>query len=253
MPTILLAANWKMSADSAAAGEITRRVIAASEKLPSIDWLISPSYLYLSSVSNALHATKVFVGAQDASAHTAGAHTSQVSAAMLRDAGATHVILGHSECRNELGQDDAVVAKKCKQVLQEDLTPILCVGESLAEREAGSAVSVVVRQLAAVLDEIEIAQLPELIIAYEPVWAIGTGVSAEADDVAVMHMEIMQYITSLDNELAFRTRILYGGSVKAANAEELIKIDNVHGFLVGGASLTEEFVQIGEICSNYCS
>jgi triosephosphate isomerase len=253
MPTILLAANWKMNTDFVASGEITQRVISASEKQANIDWLICPPYVYLPYTNDLVQTSKVFLGVQDVSEHESGAHTSQISAKMAEDVGATHAIVGHSECRHGLGQSNETIALKFKQAQLCDITPILCVGETLMQREAGNATAVVFAQLDAVLYSVVAAELPELIIAYEPVWAIGTGVTANTGDVAEMHAAIRAHISKICPSLLVKTRILYGGSVKAANAAELIAVDGVDGFLVGGASLTEEFIQIGEICSRYCS
>jgi triosephosphate isomerase len=253
MPTILLAANWKMNTDLATAGEITRRVISASDEHANLDWLICPPYVYLQYINDLLQTSKLFLGVQDVSEYQSGAHTSQISASMAQNVGATHAIVGHSECRHGLGQSNQAVALKFKQAQSCDITPVLCVGETLMEREAGNAEAVVFAQLDAVLFSIATVELPELIVAYEPVWAIGTGVNANASDVAEMHAAIRKHIGKLCPSLLVNTRILYGGSVKAANAEELIMVEGVDGFLIGGASLTEEFIQIGEICSKYCS
>ena len=169
---------------------------------------------------------------------------------MLQDVGVTHVIVGHSECRHVLGQGDDEIAAKFVAALQGDITPILCVGETLAQRESGDAESVVLGQLSAVFEALGEMELPELIIAYEPVWAIGTGVTAKPEDVAQMHAHILRYVDA--QGWLKRTRILYGGSVKESNAAELIKVEGVHGFLIGGASLTEEFIKIGELCNSCC-
>lgn len=250
MPTILLAANWKMNTDMVVAGEITERVIAASQRLTNIDWLICPPYVYLHPTNKMLQASKVFLGAQDVSEHESGAYTSQISSQMASGVGATHSIVGHSECRHGQGQSNKVVAKKFAQALKYNLTPVLCVGETLPERESGDAEAVVMAQLDAVFALVNADHLEELIIAYEPVWAIGTGKTAAASDVAAIHQSILQHIGAKSAKLLPNTRVLYGGSVKAANAAELIAVEGVHGFLVGGASLTEEFVKIGEICNN---
>ena len=250
MSQVLLAANWKMNTDLVQVDSLVRQVLEASDSMPAIDYLICPPYVYLAAANAELQRSKVFLGAQDVSEYAAGAYTSQISAAMLADIGATHVIVGHSECRHILGHDNAVVAAKYQQALAAEITPILCVGETLAQREAGTTMQIVLEQLNAVLSQIDIATLPELIIAYEPVWAIGTGVTAKSSDVAEVHADILAQLAAVDASLVARTRILYGGSVKEGNAAELIKVDGVHGFLVGGASLTEEFIKIGEICNS---
>ena len=251
MSSFLLAANWKMSADLAQLNELLPRFVTASDEMSKIEWLICPSYPYLSSANEMLQQTKVFLGAQDVSEHAAGAYTSQVSAAMLSDSGVTHVLLGHSECRHILKQGNESITLKFKLALAAQITPILCVGETLAQRQAGEATAVVEQQLAAVLTAVDAASLPELLIAYEPVWAIGTGETASSADVAQMHANINAAVAAHSDALATRTRILYGGSVKKSNASELVAVDGVDGFLVGGASLTNEFIEIGEICNKY--
>ncbi|MHA6288634.1 triose-phosphate isomerase [Maricaulis sp. CAU 1757] len=225
--TTLIAGNWKMHgrrADLAFFNEI--RVPEAK----SLKVLICPPATLLAASAEAARGTGVLVGGQDCHAETSGAHTGDVSAAMLRDAGASHVIVGHSERRQDHGERDCDVRAKAEAAQAAGLVPIICVGETRDQREAGEAEAVVARQLAGSLPKQANAQ--HLVIAYEPVWAIGTGLTASVDDVAAMHASIRKHLPDPSN-----TSVLYGGSVKPGNAAELLALVDVDGALVGGASL----------------
>jgi triosephosphate isomerase len=221
----LIAANWKMNGHPDWTCKV--RQLAKLVPEPSGEVLICPPHLILDALATAAEDSSIAIGAQDCSEFGAGAHTGETDAALLAEMGASYVILGHSE-RRAAGETDARVKAKAARAIEQGLRPIICVGESLEQREAGNAVGVVSAQLA--------ASLPaegQFDIAYEPIWAIGTGKTATVADIADMHAAIRGAVGSAP-------RILYGGSVKPANAKEILAIENVGGALVGGASLDME-------------
>lgn len=227
-PRKLIAGNWKMHGTRAALAEID--AIAAAAAGRDVDVAIFPPFTLISPAAG----RGVIVGGQDCHPSSTGAHTGCVSAAMLAEAGATMCIVGHSERRTDNFETDAQVRAKAEAVLAAGMTPIVCIGETLAQREAGDAVAVVEAQVRRSLPSTGGA----IAVAYEPVWAIGTGRTPSAGDVAEIHLAIRAIVGRA-------VRILYGGSVKAANANELLHVDNVDGALVGGASLTAaDFVPI---------
>jgi triosephosphate isomerase len=228
--------------------ENDRLLDALLSTLPSgspVEVLVCPPFVYLSDAVRALRGSSVGVGAQDVCAEAAGAYTGEVSAAMLRDVGCSHVIVGHSERRTLHGESDALVARKFAAAQARDLVPILCVGEQLAEREAGQTNEVVARQLDAVVELCGIEAFSRAVVAYEPVWAIGTGRTASPQQAQQVHGFIRERLASRNASIASSLRVLYGGSVKAANAADLFGQPDVDGGLIGGASLlAEEFVAI---------
>jgi triosephosphate isomerase len=227
----LIAGNWKMNGLMLEGTRLAEALREGTDALPC-DLLVCPPHILVAHVAHTLQGSAVAVGGQDCHAEPNGAHTGDVSAPMLRDAGATTVILGHSERRAAHGETDAMVRAKVVAAFAAGLVPIVCVGESEAERAAGREAEVVGRQLA--------GSLPEGfagIVAYEPIWAIGTGRSATTDDVAAMHRFIHETLVTNLGEAAEGIRILYGGSVKPANASALLALPYVGGALVGGASL----------------
>ncbi|MEO8444657.1 MAG: triose-phosphate isomerase [Gammaproteobacteria bacterium] len=215
-----------------------------------LDVLVCPPFVYLADLADQAAKMHVGVGAQDVAAEEAGAFTGEISAAMLRDVGCRHVIVGHSERRALYGDSDERVAAKVVAALRGGLAPILCVGETLAERDPGRTLEVVRRQLAAVFTALDAAsQSPaaarELSVAYEPVWAIGTGRTATPDQAQEVHADIRATVLQRDATMAGALRILYGGSVKASNARDLFAMQDIDGGLIGGASLVAaEFVSI---------
>jgi triosephosphate isomerase len=222
----LIAGNWKMHGtlrEAAALAEAVRAGVPAG-----VDLLVCPPFVHLHVVAAAMLGQPVAVGAQDCHAAAKGAHTGDVAAAMLRDVGATHVILGHSERRADHGETDAGVRAKAEAAIGAGLTPIICVGETLAQREAGEAEAVVAAQVKGSLPEGFLAAGG--VVAYEPVWAIGTGRTPTEADIAAIHA-VLRGLTSAS------TRLLYGGSVKPANAKAILGLPHVDGALVGGASL----------------
>ncbi len=243
MPRNLIAGNWKMNGSlaeaRALAGALTEKLANAGEG--SAELLVCPPAVHLHPVAEIVKGTAIALGGQDCHEQAAGAHTGDISAAMLTDLGCRYVILGHSERRADHGEESAAVKAKAKAAAAAGLVPIICVGESLAEREAGQALAVVEGQVTASLPAV--SEAAEIVVAYEPVWAIGTGKTATPDDVAEVHAEIRRLLVAQRGAAPGEaTRILYGGSVKAANAGELLAVANVDGALVGGASLkAEEF------------
>lgn len=238
----LVVGNWKMNGSLAQLGEVAA-VAAAAREAAGVDVAICPPFTLIP--SSVARSGGLPIGAQDCHHEDSGAHTGNVSAVMLKEAGARLVIVGHSERRAEQHESDALVLAKAEAALRHGLTAIVCVGESEAQREAGDAVAIVTGQLRGSLPTE--AGEGELVIAYEPIWAIGTGKTATPADVAEMHTAIRAHLTENFGDRGGRVRILYGGSVKADNAAELFALDDVDGALVGGASLTAaQFVPIVE-------
>ena len=232
----LVAGNWKMNGVSASLGEIEamRKAADAGEAGPA-ELAVCPPATLLAQAAWKLRGGKLALGAQDCHTRASGAFTGDISAPMLKDAGAAYVIVGHSERRTLHHETDALVRAKAEAALKAGLTAIVCVGETRAEREAGQATAVVARQ---VLGSMPPAGAPEtVVVAYEPVWAIGTGLTPTPADVAEMHKAVRGLLGEIYGAAGAKIRILYGGSVKPANAKELLGIDNVDGALVGGASL----------------
>ncbi|MFN0263540.1 triose-phosphate isomerase [Tepidamorphus sp. 3E244] len=232
----LVAGNWKMNGTAENLGEIAAIAEAADGHADVVDMMICPPATLLRNASYSASGTALKMGGQDCHPEVSGAHTGDVSAKMLADAGASAVIVGHSERRADHGEGDELVRAKAKAVIAANLLAIVCVGETLEERESGQAVERVTSQLKGSLPEGATAS--NLVVAYEPVWAIGTGKTPTADDVAAMHLAIREHLSSAFPGEGSQMRILYGGSVKPSNAAELMAVDNVNGALVGGASLT---------------
>ncbi len=233
-----IAGNWKMNAGGRDACALAAGVAQLTREHGRVDVLVAPPFTAIAAVAHEIFEAKssVLVAAQNMHAERSGAFTGEVSAPMLRDAGATWVILGHSERRQLFGETDEVVARKVAAAMTAEIRPIACVGETLAEREAGETMAVVERQVRAFLDEL--AKQPGYgAIAYEPVWAIGTGKVATPEQAQEVHAFIRSLLEKASEEVAEQTRILYGGSVKADNAEGLLSQDDIDGALVGGASL----------------
>jgi triosephosphate isomerase len=211
----------------------------------SAEIAVCPPFVYLWEAARVLKSSAIALGAQSLCAETVGAFTGEVSASMLKDVGCTYVIVGHSERRAIYREDDALVARKFIAAQSQGLTPILCVGETLEERERGETTTVVSRQLGAVLDVAGVQALVNAVVAYEPVWAIGTGKTATPEQAQDVHAHIRAEIGRSDAKIAAALRILYGGSVKAANAREIFAMADVDGGLIGGASLkADEFLKI---------
>ena len=241
----MVAGNWKMNgsraANTALLADLERRL---KPEWP-IDIAVFPPYVYLADAVRMLDEGSIAVGAQNVCAETSGAFTGEVSAAMLKDVGTSLVIVGHSERRHWYHEDDAMVARKFAAAAVAGLTPVLCLGETLEERETHKTEAVVARQLDAVIALNGVERLTNAVIAYEPVWAIGTGRTASPDQAQAVHAFIRRRVAEQNDRIAGQTRILYGGSVKAGNAADLFAMPDVDGGLVGGASLsTDEFYEI---------
>ena len=241
----LIAGNWKMHGSRAENAELIEAMLLGLPDQTPFDIAVCPPFVYLWEVGRLLKASSIALGAQSVCAEQVGAFTGEASAAMLKDVGCQYVIVGHSERRAIYKEDDALVARKFLAAQSQGLIPILCVGETLEERERGQTMQVVSRQLTAVLDLAGVAALRTAVIAYEPVWAIGTGKNATPEQAQEVHAHIRNAIAARDAKIAAGVRILYGGSVKAANARELFAMPDVDGGLVGGASLkADEFLKI---------
>lgn len=233
-----MAANWKMNGSKAMARDFFTVLKSNSEQFSTVDIAIFPPYVYLTEAENLLKGSKVAWGAQNMSEKESGAYTGEISAAMLLDYGCQYVIIGHSERRQYYGETDELVAKKVSHALISGLKPILCVGETLEEREAGKTLKVVKEQLDAVLAKAQVLEnLGLLTVAYEPVWAIGTGKTPRAEEAQEVHFAIRSHVAQQDAKRANAMRILYGGSLKPENAKDLLAMEDIDGGLIGGASL----------------
>jgi len=233
----LVVGNWKMNGTRASAQVLLREVSAGLDPFRHLDVAVCVPFPYLETTVRELNATRLAWGAQSVSEFDAGAHTGEVSAGMLRDFGCSYVLIGHSERRMANGETDVIVPLKTTAALRAGITPIICVGESLAERKSGATTEVVLKQLDAAINGLDHAHLRSCVVAYEPVWAIGTGLTATPQQAEDVHEAIRRRIASVDASAAAALRILYGGSVKPSSAAELFSQPNIDGGLIGGASL----------------
>jgi triosephosphate isomerase len=241
----IVAGNWKMHGSRSANAELVQAVARDGAVDGNSETVICPPFVYLSEIISIARDSGLAVGAQNVSAESHGAYTGEVSAQMLGDVGCTFVIVGHSERRLLFHESDTLVARKFAAALANGLTPILCVGEQLDEREGGHTHRVVSRQLDAVLELCGVQAMERAVVAYEPCWAIGTGRTATPEQAQEVHVFIRGRIANRDARIAAALRILYGGSVKAGNAAELFAMPDVDGGLIGGASLkADEFLSI---------
>lgn len=244
----LIAGNWKMNLNQKDSVQLVEAIAEAVRTLEDVDVLVAPPFTNLRAVKDAIGGNRMLLAGQNMHPETAGAYTGEISGPMLLDAGCTHVILGHSERRGLFHESDQFIDQKVKAAVSSGLTPIVCIGETLAEREAGKTMDVLKDQLAGSLRNFrEANRMPaSAILAYEPVWAIGTGKTATPDQAQEAHGFIRRWIQEMfDQETAQAVRILYGGSVKPDNASELMSQPDIDGALVGGASLkSETFIPI---------
>jgi triosephosphate isomerase (TIM) len=239
----LVAGNWKMNGLKASIA-VLEKIIAGASTLRNVEFMVCPPATLTASFAAAASGSRVSIGGQDCHALAAGAYTGDISAEMLRDAGAVAVIVGHSERRRYHGESDEAVRAKALAAHRAGLLAIICVGETRAERDSGQARDIVRRQLAGSLPD----SAPSFVVAYEPVWAIGTGLTPTRHDVGDIHGFIRDELESRYGQAGQGIRVLYGGSVKPASAKELLTVANVGGALVGGASLNaDEFLAIAEI------
>ncbi len=242
----LIAGNWKMNKTNGDAVTLVKEIATAAGQNNDVEIVVCPPFTSIEAVGKALEGSTIKLGAQNMHPEASGAFTGEISAPMLRAIFATHVILGHSERRQYFGETDAFINQKVIAALKNQLKPILCVGETLAERDAGSTLKVVQTQLEAGLEGVSKEQAPTVVIAYEPVWAIGTGKVATTDQAQEVHAFIRGLLTKLFTEpVAQKVRVLYGGSMKPANASELLAQKDIDGGLIGGASLeARSFVEL---------
>ena len=244
---ILIAGNWKMNKTATEAVELAKPVIDTLANQSDIDVLMCPPFTAIAAVSALIGNSTVYVGAQNMSDKASGAFTGEVSASMLRDLQVSHVILGHSERRSYYGETDEFINRKLIAALENNLKPILCVGETLAEREAGKVESVIETQLVGGLKDVPADKAESIIIAYEPVWAIGTGKTATPEQAQDVHAFIRAQLIALLGTVGSSIRILYGGSMKPANADELLAKPDIDGGLIGGAALVaKDFLSLVE-------
>lgn len=249
MANSLVIGNWKMFGSLSFNQELIEDLAETMPALDNINVAVCPPSIYLSQVFVELDSNElpILLGAQDVCAQNSieGAYTGEVSAKMLKELDVAYGLVGHSERREYYQESDAVVLEKFRQLQSESITPVLCVGESLQQREAGEAVAVINAQLSAVLNAVDEKALSNMVIAYEPIWAIGTGKTASPEQAQDIHASIRDFLASKNTELAANTSVLYGGSVKPENATELFAKKDIDGALVGGASLkASQFIAI---------
>ncbi|SFV70061.1 Triosephosphate isomerase [hydrothermal vent metagenome] len=240
----IVAGNWKMNASSKSINDLITGIVNGLNSNQT-KVIVCPPFPYLSQVQKATQNSEISIGAQNVNLNQAGAFTGEVSTSMLKDFAVSSVIVGHSERRSLYGETNEIVAQKTKVVLDAGLTPIVCFGELLEEREDGITEKIIKSQLDAVIEEVGIEAFKNIIIAYEPVWAIGTGKVATPEQAQAVHAFIRNELASKNNNIAQNCAILYGGSVNGKNAQELFACDDIDGGLVGGASLeVDSFLQI---------
>ncbi|MBV8666135.1 MAG: triose-phosphate isomerase [Burkholderiaceae bacterium] len=245
MRRTLIAGNWKMNGSLSANAALLAGIKAGAGKARSCELLVCAPFPYLAQCQGELAGTAIAWGAQDVSEHASGAYTGNVAAAMLREFGCAYVIVGHSERRTYQGESSEMVAKKAARALQAGLIPIICVGETLEERQAAQTDAVVGKQLDAVLEALNDEEVGRMVVAYEPLWAIGTGVTATPDMAQAVHAMLRAKIAARSAAAADRVKILYGGSMKPDNAAQLLAMPDIDGGLIGGASLkAEDFLAI---------
>ncbi len=247
MREFLVAGNWKMNGSSAANEALVAGIVAGVPEGDGFRLLVCPPFPYLAAVAGQVGGSKVALGAQTVSEHESGAFTGETAPSMLKDVGCEYVIVGHSERRALYGESSGQVAAKFMAAQAAGLTPILCIGETLDEREAGTTEQVIDEQLNAALEVAGIAAFASAVIAYEPVWAIGTGMTATPEQAQDVHRHIRARLAGHDSDLAEKVQILYGGSMKGENAPGLLSMPDIDGGLIGGASLkASDFLAIAE-------
>ena len=247
MRNFLIAGNWKMNGSTAMSTGLSDGIVAGMRASDSVELLVCPPFPYLATVATQLAGSGLKLGAQNVSEHAAGAYTGETAATMLKDIGCEYVIVGHSERRAMMGESSDIVAAKFCAALAEGLKPVLCIGETLQEREAEQTNAVVSEQLGAVVDKAGIESFANAVIAYEPVWAIGTGLTATPEQAQDVHKHIRGVLAAKNEEVAGVVQILYGGSMKGENAAGLLSMPDIDGGLIGGASLNAaDFLAIAE-------
>ncbi len=247
----LVAGNWKMNGSDTANAELVDGIVAGRPQSDGVELLICPPFPYLAAMAAKLSGTGVALGAQNVSQHEAGAYTGETAPSMLSDVGCTYVLVGHSERRAIMGESSDMVAAKFQAARDAGLVPVLCIGETQQQREAKQTEAVVDEQLNAVIDSSGIQAFSSAVIAYEPVWAIGTGLTATPEEAQDVHRHIREVLAARDQDVADAVRILYGGSVKGDNAAGLFSKPDIDGGLIGGASLkSADFLAIAEAAAS---
>lgn len=247
MRRTLIAGNWKMNGSLQSITELMNGIKAGLADVTNADMVVCPPAVYLLRVSGLIDNDNIGLGSQNICDQASGAYTGELAPSMLKEAGCQYAIIGHSERRSLYGEPDDLIAKRFAMAVESEITPILCIGETLEERESGVTEEVVSRQLDAVIDTQGVEALAKCVIAYEPVWAIGTGKTATPEQAQAVHAFIRNKLASLNADVAEKVQILYGGSMNAANAQELLSQSDIDGGLIGGASLkAEDFLAIGK-------
>ena len=253
MRKLFIAANWKMNMYHQGAVELIRGIIEQTRLLNSIDIMVAPPFTLLETIKSEIQNTHIQLGSQDVFFEESGAYTGEISPGMLLDVGCTHVIIGHSERRQYFHETDEIINKKALAALKNHLVPILCVGETWEERKQGKTFLILNRQILFDLQGIDNEKLSSIVIAYEPVWAIGTGKSATKEQIQEAHSYLREVIKEFASspEIAYQLRILYGGSMNPKNAQEILSQKDVDGGLIGGASLNiDSFSSLVQIAEN---
>lgn len=251
MRTPLVAGNWKMNGTRESAAALSRAIVAGASDLATVDIVLCPPHVFLDRVRDLLDGSNLLLGGQNLCTEASGAYTGEVSGQMLADAGCRYVLVGHSERRALYGENDLVVARKFMMAQEFALVPILCVGETLAQRQQDQTLGVIEAQFTAVADLAGIESFENAVVAYEPVWAIGTGETATPAQAQEVHAALRAMAARRSARIAADLRLLYGGSVKGANATELFAMQDIDGGLIGGASLdAREFLAIGRAAAS---
>ncbi len=241
----LVAGNWKLNGSLETISELVSGISNQLSEVTTAELAVCPPFVYLGYVQQLIDGVDISLGSQDCSDQDSGAYTGEVAAAMIKEFGCKYIIVGHSERRLIYGESSEIVAIKYEQVKKNNLVPILCVGETLQEREDGHTEVIIAKQLDAILNRFGIQGFLNTVIAYEPVWAIGTGQTATPDQAQEVHEFIRNKLDALNKGIAANIRILYGGSMKPNNAKQLLKQNDIDGGLIGGASLNaEDFIAI---------
>ena len=247
MRRTLVAGNWKMNGSLQSIGELMDGIKAGLAEVINADLAVCPPAIYLMKVKSHIGDTNIALGSQNICDHESGAYTGELAPSMLKEAGCKYAIIGHSERRSLYGESDELVANRFAMAVASGITPILCIGETLEQRESGVTEEVVSRQLDAVIDTQGIDAIGQCVIAYEPVWAIGTGKTASPEQAQAVHAYIRGKLAAMNAAIAEKVQILYGGSMNAGNAAELLSQPDIDGGLIGGASLkAADFLAIGK-------
>ncbi len=253
MRRMMVAGNWKMHGSLLQTSNILGVIRTNCDIITSAELVMLPPFVYLAEVQRLLTGSAISWGAQNMHEQLSGAYTGEISAAMLQEFGCRYVLVGHSERRSLFSETDALIAKKFNTAQQCGLRPILCLGENRAQHEQGQTKDVVLKQLSSVLDLVGIQAFVNAVIAYEPVWAIGTGMSATPAQAQQVHAWLREFLLKQDEAIAQAIRILYGGSVKPENAAALFSMPDIDGGLIGGASLdAKAFLDIAQCSNSYC-